>query len=70
MNFTFEIADETAREIMQVCNTSLLEQVKTEIIKDLWLRATTIGALITCFVVLMFGLGWLLAGFQYRRRRS
>jgi hypothetical protein len=69
MNFTFEIADETARELMQVCNSSLWPQVKTEIIKEMWTRAILIGGLTLVFVLLAFELGWFLCGWYMHRRR-
>lgn len=68
MNFTFEIADETIKEIIQVCNESVLRQAGQEIIRELQLYSAITGVFVCALIVLSIVAGWFLCGWMLKKK--
>lgn len=68
MNITFEIANETILAFTEVCNMTFLEQVKTEVIREIYFHTVVTSSWLFVFAVASFIGGWLLAGWNSRRK--
>ncbi|MHA1972800.1 MAG: hypothetical protein ACTSW1_07400 [Candidatus Hodarchaeales archaeon] len=70
MNITFEIANETIMQALQICeacNTTFLEQIKQEILNTAFYQAKLMTGVAMLVSVIMFAVGWFLAGWYKRR---
>ncbi|MEE9364840.1 MAG: hypothetical protein V3U92_19745 [Cellulophaga sp.] len=77
MNISFEIANETLiglnqtmQEFMQICNAGAWEEIKSQIIHEIWKHAIIANLSTIAISVIMLGLGWFLAGWYFRKLRE